>query len=194
MSQVTAPRELNAHLWARHPDDWYVEPEWCSRRLFEVEDFQGFILDPACGLGRIVASAIDAGYGAFGHDKVARSAFCLETHDFIEWQPDSSIATIVSNPPFKIAQEFAAKALEVAYSKVALLLPTLWLHGDERSRWLAQTPLEKVLIITPRPSMPPGPVIEAGIAPGGGKNDFAWFIWSQGFAGRPEVTWLRKKP
>lgn len=193
MSQATAPRELNAHLWARHPDDWYVEPEWCSERLFEVEPFPLRIFDPACGLGRIVKAARAAGFKARGFDKVRRSDYCEGEADFLKWCgliPEA----IVSNPPFKVAVEFAAKALEVAEKKVALLLPTLWLHGDERSRWLAQTPLEKVLIITPRPSMPPGPVIEAGIAPGGGKNDFSWFIWSQGFAGRPEVTWLRKKP
>jgi hypothetical protein len=194
VSSAIEPRALNAHLWARHPDDWYVEPEWCSERLFEVEKFEDFILDPACGLGRIVASATAAGYGAFGHDKVDRSGFCLGVLDFLDWQPDRYISTIVSNPPFGISREFAGKALEVTTSKVALLLPTLWLHGDERSRWLATTPLAKVLILTPRPSMPPGPVIEAGIAPGGGKADFAWFIWEHGFTGSPTVDWLRKKP
>ncbi|MEJ0092805.1 MAG: hypothetical protein WDN46_05090 [Methylocella sp.] len=169
MNIETNQRELKAHIWDRHPDDFYVEPRWCSERLFQVEEFEDFILDPACGLGRIVSSAIDAGYGAFGHDKVKRSDFCLEVHDFLTWQPAGPISTVASNPPFGITREFAEKALKVATNKVALLLPTLWLHGDERSRWLASTPLAKVLILTPRPSMPPGPVIEAGIALGSAK-------------------------
>jgi hypothetical protein len=192
MDAEVAPRELNAHLWARHPDDFYVEPFWVSERLFEVERFPGSILDPACGLGRIVMSARNAGYQAFGEDKVERSYFCEREHDFLSdlrFGPDS----IVSNPPFGIAQQFAVEAINAARLKVALLLPTLWLHGDERSRWLAETPLRRVLILTPRPSMPPGPVIEAGIAPGGGKNDFSWFIWEAGFSGAPEIGWLRRK-
>ncbi len=25
-------KDKQAHLWDREPDNWYVEPEWCSRR------------------------------------------------------------------------------------------------------------------------------------------------------------------
>jgi hypothetical protein len=40
--------------------------------------------------------------------------------------------------------------------------------------------------------MPPGAVIEAGMKPGGGTTDFAWFLWLKGFDGRPEIGWLRR--
>ena len=39
-----------------------LEPEWCSQRLFEEEEFRGEVWDPCCGWGRIVRSALDAGY------------------------------------------------------------------------------------------------------------------------------------
>jgi len=187
------PKALNAHLWKRHPDDFYTEPDWVDERLFAQERFDGEIIDPACGLGRIVKAACRAGYTAYGTDRVSRSDYCREEQDFLRYAGPCPGA-IVSNPPFKLAREFAEKALGLALHKVALLLPTLWLHGDERSRWLEQTPLVKVLIITPRPSMPPGPVIEAGIAPGGGKADFAWFIWQRGHIGPAAIDWLRRKP
>jgi len=193
IAAIEEKRALNAHLWKRHPDDWYTEPDWVDERLFEQEKFVGPIFDPACGLGRIVKAAHSAGYLAFGADKVSRSSYCHVETDFLTADGQAP-GSIVSNPPFKLAREFAKKALELASYKVALLLPTLWLHGDERSRWLAGTPLAKVLIITPRPSMPPGPVIEAGIAPGGGKADFAWFIWRRGYVGSASIDWLRRKP
>ena len=193
IAAIEEKRALNAHLWARHPDDWYTEPDWVDERLFAQEQFTGSVFDPACGLGRIVKAAQAAGYSAYGADKVSRSSYCLVEADFLN-AVGPTPGSMVSNPPFKLAREFAEKALELACHKVALLLPTLWLHGDERSRWLSETPLAKVLIITPRPSMPPGPVIEAGIAPGGGKADFAWFIWQRGHVGPAAVEWLRRKP
>lgn len=192
-----AKRALNAHLWTRHPDDWYVEEHWVDHRLFEHERFEGSVCDPACGLGRIVQAAQLAGFGrtAWGQDKVKRSPYCVRLADFLSddfqgrW-PDN----IVSNPPFKLSREFVAKAHKVASRKVAMLLPLGWISGDKRSRWLEDTRRRRVLILTPRPSMPPGPVVEAGLPARGGKTDFAWYIWERGYNGEPEFGWLRRDP
>jgi hypothetical protein len=73
-----------------------------------------------------------------------------------------------------------------------LLLPANWVQGDKRSRMLAGTPLRRVWFITPRPSMPPGHVLEAGGKPGNGTTDYAWFVWLRGYDGAPEVRWLRR--
>lgn len=192
---MSAAAKLNAHLWERHPDDWYVEPSWCSERLFAVEPFTGNIVDPACGIGRIVDAARRAGLSALGMDKVSRSIACEHESDFLNASlraTEQRVDNIVSNPPFRHAQRFVARALARAERKVAMLLPSTWVHGDERSRWLAGTPLRRVLFITPRPSMPPGPVIAAGMKPGGGTADFAWYVWHQGFDGKPELGWLRR--
>jgi hypothetical protein len=186
------PRLLNAKIWDRHPDDWYVEPSWVSERLFATETFVGEVFDPACGSGRIVRSARAAGLRAWGTDIVARSPECLTVRDFLG-PSGMAFDHIVTNPPFKHAEAFVRLALERSRGKVAMLLPSKWMHGDKRSRWLETTPLRRVLYITPRPSMPPGPVIEAGVNPGGGKEDFAWFIWLRGYDGKPESGWLRRE-
>lgn len=181
----------NAHLWKRHPEDWYVEPEWCSRRLFEVEPFVGRVFDPSCGLGRIVESARSKGLVAHGHDIVARSEICEHEADFL----NSAIVAadnIVSNPPFGIADEYARHALAIVRSKVALLLPTKWMNAAGRGAWLETTPLARVYLLSPRPSMPPGPVIEAGIKPGNGTTDFAWFVWDRGHVDAPAIRFLRR--
>jgi hypothetical protein len=60
------------------------------------------------------------------------------------------------------------------------------------ARWLADTPLARVWLLTPRPSMPPGHVIANGEKPGGGSQDFAWLVWEQGYRGKPELGWLRR--
>jgi hypothetical protein len=39
-------KKLEAHVWEREANEHYVEPVWCSRRLFEEEDFRPTIWDP----------------------------------------------------------------------------------------------------------------------------------------------------
>lgn len=184
-------RKRESHLWVRDPHDWYVEPSWTSERLFQRELFDGAILDPCCGSGRIVHSARQAGYIADGADIVSRrGAGQIHIGDFRERL--APVTNIVSNPPFGIALEIVKKALELASGKVAMLLPANWVQGDKRARWLATTPLKRVYFIAPRPSMPPGAAILAGEKPGNGTTDYAWFVWDRSYVGAPTIGWLHR--
>lgn len=195
MAPRAKPKRRKAHVWDRQTEDWYVDPPWCSARLFEVEDFTGgTVYDPACGLRTILKSAEDRGIETFGSDLVVRSPGVSQL-DFLGDEAPGRFGRhtyIVSNPPYRHAQAFAERALTQAIRKVAFLLPTQWLQGDDRSRWLEGTPLRSVYFLTPRPSMPPGHVLMAGGKAGGGTSDYAWFVWLQGFDGRADVRWLRR--
>jgi hypothetical protein len=183
-------RPLNAHIWPREKDDWYVEPHWCSARLFEEEPFEGGVYDPACGLGRIVVSALKAGLQGYGSDLVNRGWDSTRTpHDFLASACDEYHDNIATNVPFAIAPQFARHALKLARRKVAMILPLARLNA---ARWLQQTPLARVWLLTPRPSMPPGRVILAGEKPGGDTRDFCWLVWSRGYVGKPELRWLHR--
>jgi hypothetical protein len=181
-------RPENSHIWERELHEHYVEPEWCSRRLFEVEKFDGFIHDPACGFGRICDSASSAGYGWSCADIVHRGyRHQVNTWDFFSRRgPESNI---VSNPPFDIFEKFAKHALAVAHKKVALI----WLVRTlPAARWLQQTPLARIYLLTPRPSMPPGHVIARGETLGGSKQDFCWLVWDRAHAGPATISWLHR--
>lgn len=189
-------RKRESLLWTRETHDWYVEPEWCSARLFEEESFTGNVHDPACGMGNIVKSARAAGFTASGSDVVKRGPECVHVGDWLsDSVPEGIFDNIVSNPPFKLCDDRAAGAFPFVERclAVALLLPANWIQGDRRSRWLATTPLRRVWFISPRPSMPPGHVLVAGGKPGNGTTDFAWLVWLHGYDGAPEVRWLRRQ-
>lgn len=209
---LTAARARQSHIFERQAEDWYCEPSWCWQRLFERKGFvRGMtVLDPACGLGTCVEAAKAAGMHALGTDIVPRwearpdRQGLYEVSDFLKpsfteggwpvrqtagWQfPDA----ICSNPPFKHAREFADLALRRTAGSVCLLLPTKWIQGADRARWLDKTPLHKVLFICPRPSMPPGHVIVSGQKPGNGTVDFAFYWWLRGYDGAPQVGWLQR--
>lgn len=190
---MPAIRQKQAHLWERDPYDWYVEPYECSAALFRAERFNGIVWDPACGLGRIVEEARAAGLEAVGSDIVSRSKHCAAVSDFLEPEFTPDFQHIVVNPPFSSAEEFVRRALEILPSdgKLAVILPLVWLSGFSSKRdWLPRSPLKTVFPISPRPSMPPGKVIEAGVRPGNGTKDFAWLVWQSGYIGPAEVKFM----
>jgi len=183
-------RPLAAHVWDKEPNGFYVEPEWCSQRLFEVESFSGTVWDPACGIGRIVESARVAGYRTLATDIVDRgySHFTGEL-DFLAEVGRIPATNIVCNPPFTECDKFVWRALDLVEGKVAMI----WLARRlNAARWLQNTPLARVYLLTPRPSMPPGHVILAGEKPGGGTQDFCWLVFEHKRFGSPELRWLSR--
>lgn len=183
-------RKRESSIWEREANDWYIEPDWVSARLFEEESFEGCITDPAAGSGRIIRSAHAAGYRTLAFDITDRGIAYYAIINYLE--NNTRNENVVSNPPFGIAEQFVAHALRYTERKVAMLLPANWVQGDKRSRWLEGTPLRRVWFITPRPSMPPGHVVAAGGKPGNGTTDYAWFVWQRGYDGAREIRWLRK--
>jgi hypothetical protein len=185
MKIICPPKPRQTHIFARDTNDRYVEPQWCSRRLFDVESFSGLIHDPACGTGQIVASARAAGLRATGAD----IAPCIEEIEAVDFfQARRRFPNIVSNPPYGPLREFALHALSLALRKVALLVPIARLNAA--GCWLAVTSLRRVWLLSPRPSIPPHSLILSGRVPSGGRIDFCWLVWEQRYRGAPELGWL----
>jgi hypothetical protein len=184
-------RPKDAHIWDEDPLGFYVEPEWCSERLFAVEKFAGAIRDPACGLGRIASAARRVGYTTYASDLVDRGY--EQFNDRIDFslcdRPHAN--NIVCNPPFKLCDDFLRRALTLTRpnGKVAMIWLTRRLNA---ARWLADTPLACMYLLTPRPSMPPGQVILSGEKPGGGQQDFCWLVFRHRHKGPPALHWLHR--
>lgn len=182
-------RERRSHIWKRETHDFYVEPCWVSERLFEVESFKGAVQDPCCGWGRIPEAAKRARLTATGADLVDRGYADGTVKDF--FASTQRHDNIVCNPPFSgdTTQRFAQHALTLARSKVAIISLVAKLNA---AHWLRRTPLRRIWLLTPRPSMPPGHVIAAGEKPGGGKKDFCWLIFEVGYTGPWETKHLHR--
>ena len=166
-------------------NEHYVEPYWVTERLFDVEKFEGAIYDPCCGFGRILDVAAQHKHYAYGSDISDRGGGAVK--DFLK--DDLLHINIVCNPPFDIVQTFTQHALKLAQKKVAIIFPTARLNA---ARWLQETPLRRVWLLTPRPSMPPGHVILSGGKVGGGKSDYCWLVFEKGFSTDPVIKWLHR--
>lgn len=187
--------------YEREPFDWYIEPAWCHELLHQVEDFQGEVVDPACGVGTGLKVAADRGHRVLGIDIVDRRehaafGFPLLLGDFAERPPIDEADNFIGNPPYSyrpdIAEIYIRRCLLRARGKVALLLPVKFLASQGRYDLFTQTPLTDVRILSSRPSMPPGSLYVQGLIEAkGGAIDYMWLVWDVGARpGNPRTSWL----
>ena len=113
---------IKSHIWEREANEHYVEPSWCSARLFEEENFEGLIWDPCCGFGTIPKVAIDYGFEVFATDLIDRGYD--EIHHVASFLDFNIVEdNVVCNPPFKIIKDFALHAMKSTTHKVAMICP-----------------------------------------------------------------------
>jgi len=200
--EVAEPRAKGAHVWARDPLDWYVEPESATEALCRVEGFVGEIIDPCCGQGNIVRALIRAGHKALGTDIVERADASRETW----WDGCADFTKAIAlpapnavfNPPFfraKGTEAFIRQALALAAGKVCAFVDIRFLAGDARaSRLFAEHRPHRAWVITPRASCAPGDYLAAGNKAGNGSSDWLWLVWDKTApkAVKTETDWLRR--
>ena len=124
----------------RQREDYYATEPKATEWLCKLERFEGRILEPSCGEGHMSRVLEAAGYEVVSRDLVDRGYG--EVADFLaidnlEWD-----GNIVTNPPYKYAQEFVEKALSIIPKgkKVAMFLKLTFLEGKARRALFRSTP------------------------------------------------------
>ena len=184
-------RVRHSHIHDRVPNNYYREPPWPSERLFAHEKFPGTIWDPCCGSGTIPKAAMAAGLPTFASDLVNRGYG--RRRDFLtQPAPIAPPFSTVFNPPHEGQSErqFVERAFELGAAKVAIIFQTSKMHAARR--WLVPLRLARVYLLTPRPSIPPGEMIERGEKAQGGTRDYSWLVFDPTHEGAPVIAWLHR--
>jgi hypothetical protein len=167
----------------RPENDFYPTPPEGTAPLLFLETFEGDIWEPACGDGSMSKVIESRGYNVISTDVQPRNYG--SQLDFF-FAPALLAPNIVTNPPFRLAQEFAERGLILGASKLALLCKLAFLEGQERGNWFPQTPLKNVYVFSKRITFS-----REGTDKGGnGMIAFAWFVWERGYVGRPQIGWI----
>ena len=140
--QIFTPLGASSHsATERQAEDYYATSPEAVEWLLRLEQFQGPILEPACGEGHMSRVLESAGYAVTSRDLVDRG-YGEPDCDFLaidntEWNGD-----IITNPPYKYAQEFVEKALSIIPEghKVAMFLKLTFLEGKNRRQMFRITP------------------------------------------------------
>lgn len=192
-------RNFKVKAYDRALHDWYVEPRWCVEQLADAIDFAGYtIWDPCAGGGTIPDTLGDRGLSTLASDIVERRPDFLDgIHDATEpcaplWLRPGVRLSVVTNPPFKLAEPIVRRMLALADHRVCILQQLSFLASAARHRLFTEFPPSDVLILSRRPSMPPGAMIsEMGAkAFKGGTTDFCWIVWTKPHDRETRTRWL----
>jgi len=166
----------------RQKDDYYATPTEATQALLAVETFEGPIWEPCCGEGHISKVLLENGYKVHSTDLVDRGYGVPRIDALMERRHSTSIIT---NPPYKNALEFAEHFTDYA-DKTALLLKLNFLEGVKRKEFFQRKPPVRVHVFSARQAlMKNGHRYE-----GGGMMALAWFVWEKGSCELPTISWI----
>src|SRR5271155_2124345 len=123
-------RIQSSHQHADRGLDAYFSPPEAAGSLLHIEDgyLPKCIWEPAAGDGAIVRPLLDAGFTVIASDIVDYGLDGCKILDYLKARPMPEVQAVVTNPPYKLAVEFAEKALKEA-PYLALLLRTNFLES-----------------------------------------------------------------
>lgn len=176
------------------PDtDFYATPAWATKALIEKEFNEdkpySTVLEPACGDGAISKVLSEEGFLVHSYD-LYDHGYGVSGVDFLEaiWE-HTYFDTIITNPPYRLAEEFLKKSLELTKptnGRVALLLKLQFLEGQKRKKILEDSPLKVVYIFSKRLTFTRNnqPIGNSGMMA------FAWYVWDWEEYDEPIIRWL----
>jgi hypothetical protein len=167
-------------------DDLYETPPVAVHALLKQEPIPQVVWEPACGPGSIVTALRATGRTVIASDLVEYGCPDSEhRRDFLfEQRAPDGCECIVTNPPFKNAEQFVAKARELC-PKVVMLLRLAFLESERRRFILDSGDLARVYVFRNRLPMMhrdgwEGPKASSAMA-------FAWLVWERGHNGPTEL-------
>lgn len=177
----------------REKHDYYATPPIAVEKLLEVENFDHYIWEPACGEGHISEVLKAHGYDVSSSDLIDRGYG--DQYDFLKHNDYLYDEDIITNPPYKYALEFVDKALNSISEgqKVAMLLKLQFLESKDRAEFFKENPPRKVWIFADRIACAINGDFDAVMTKTGkfkSAQCFAWFIWINGYKGPTELGWL----
>lgn len=176
-------------VYIREKNDYYATPPSCTKKLLEKEHFEGSVLEPCCGEGHISKVLKENGLEVDSNDLINRG-YGETFKDFLK--EDFEIhENVITNPPFKYAQEFIEKALKTSTKKVAMFAKIQLLEGVKRREMFKKAPLKTVYVFTKRQTpLRNGDPLNPNGKKWASTMCFAWFVFEKGYTGQPTIDWI----
>lgn len=166
----------------RPGNDFYGTPDYTIQSLLNVHEIDYPVLEPCAGKLAIVNAL-----GGCEHNEIYTNDINpdmpTQTHqDYRNMDVQGNwLETIITNPPFNIAQQVIEKALQdvVEGGEVIMLLRLNFLGSQKRKTFWDSAPLKHIYILSKRPSFA-----------GDGKTDsieYMWAVFERGYEGKATI-------
>jgi hypothetical protein len=193
MAQNRSHAVMAQRIEARDSRDDFPTPPWATRALLEhvLTEFGPFepqsVLEPACGSGYMVRPLCEH----FG-EVLASDIYpygCGSVRDYLAVPYEANaVDWVITNPPFRLAEDFVQRSLIVARKGVAILARTVFIESVGRYRNLfLKNPPCRFAQFTERVPMVRGRLDRTASTATG----YAWLVWSKDTRSqRPELVWI----
>ena len=171
----------------REVNDYYATDPVAIDLLFNEETFSN-ALEPSCGEGHLSERMIKLGCDVESSDLIDRGYG--KVADFLQrtsWDGD-----IITNPPYKYAQDFIEHALEIIPEgrKVAMFLKIQFLEGKKRKEMFKKYPPKTIYVSSSRILCAKNADFVKMKKGGGSAVAYAWYVWVKGYTGDTVVKWI----
>ncbi len=175
----------------RQNEDYYATDPKAAKLLLELETFSPQIWECACGEGHLSKVFINAGYVVKSTDLFDRG-FGETGIDFLAIDNQTWNGDIITNPPYRYAQEFIEKALLIIPegNKVAMFLKIQFLEGKGRKELFRTQPPKYIYVSSSRLLCAKNAEFDKMIAGGGSAVAYCWFVWHKGYKGDTILKWF----
>lgn len=170
--------------------DDFPTPPWASRALIKyvigIEDASGTTcLEPACGRGHM-AAALEPYFKHVEAADIAAYGYGSQ-QDFLDRRLENKVDWVITNPPFRLAEQFFGHAYPMSRCGVALLVRTVFLEGIGRlDRIFSKYPPTIVAQFSERVPMVKGRLDrKASTATG-----YAWVLWRKPLGEHTKLMWV----
>lgn len=178
----------NHALEDRENDDYYATEPKAAELLLEVEPKLNNIWECACGAGHLAEVFRKAGKLNLATDIVNRG-YGDGIRDFLDENIIGYVGDIVTNPPYKHAEKFVTKALEIVPDgcKVCMFLKILFLESKSRKKLFKKYPPKVIYVSSSRITCAKNGDFESYPS---SALAYAWYVWEKGFNGETVIKWI----
>jgi hypothetical protein len=188
VSYITTNGFANNRDYDREQNDYYATEPKAVKLLLEIEDFsQLHVWECACGEGHLSKQMQEQGLTVYSSDLISRGYG--NTFDFLSEGNKEWKGHIITNPPYKYAQQFIEKALSIIPNgcKVAMFMPVRYTEGKARKKMFQSNPPKVVYISSSRLKCAINGEFDKMK---GSATSYAWFVWEKGFNGKTTMEWF----
>ena len=189
-STFTCLGASNHSATERETHDFYATEPKALELLLDIEKFDPFVWECACGKGHLSEVLKSRGYIVYSTDLIDRG-YGVGGVDFLQTTSPFD-GDVITNPPYKFAQQFVEHALELIPDgrRVAMFLKLTFLESQNRRKLFDKYPPEYIYVSSKRLQCALGGDFEKYKAGANTAVAYGWFIWRKGFTGEPRVRWF----
>ena len=174
----------------RESNDFYATENKAIDCLLEKATLDHNLWECACGQGDLSKRLIELGYNVKSTDLVDRG-YGEGGVDFLKCT-ETFNGDIITNPPYKYAQEFIEKALELVPegNKVFMFLKLQFLEGKARRKLFDLKQLKTLYVCSSRILCAKNGEFEQMRKSGGSAVAFGWYEFEKGYDKDPIIKWI----